>query len=231
MAPSAPLPLPLAQKPQAPLPLEPSLAAKPWRPGAIKGLVSRLYLRAAPLVARLPGMLMALLMALGLALAAEPAQAALNTNSYDGNIYALYAGNGSLVPPRNNLAQTLAAHRPAALIFYLDDDSASKQFAPVVSELQRLWGNNIELIPLVSDPLQNRPDAGSDDPAHYWKGLVPQVVVLGKAGEVLLDASGQVPLENINEAISNATGIALPEGLVQSSTQSFNELNSEVVSR
>jgi hypothetical protein len=176
-------------------------------------------------------MLMALLMALGLALAAEPAQAALNTNSYDGNIYALYAGNGSLVPPRNNLAQTLAAHRPAALIFYLDDDSSSKQFAPVVSELQRLWGNNIELIPMVSDPLQNRPDAGSDDPAYYWKGLVPQVVVLGKAGEVLLDASGQVPLENINEAISNATGIALPEGLVQSSTQSFNELNSEVVSR
>ena len=140
MAPSAPLPLPLAQKPPAPLPLEPSLFA------------------------RLPGMLMALLMALGLALAAEPAQAALTTNSYDGNIYALYAGNGSLVPPRNNLAQTLAAHRPAALIFYLDDDSSSKQFAPVVSELQRLWGNNIELIPLVSDPLQNRPDAGSGDP-------------------------------------------------------------------
>ncbi len=211
MAPSAPLPLPLAQKPQAPLPLEPSLFA------------------------RLPGMLTALmlavLMAWGLALAAEPAQAALNTNSYDGNIYALYAGNGSLVPPRNSLAQTLAAHRPAALIFYLDDDSSSKQFAPVVSELQRLWGNNIELIPMVSDPLQNRPDAGSGDPAHYWKGLVPQVVVLGKAGEVLLDASGQVPLENINEAISKATGIPLPEGFLQSSTQSFNELNSEVVSR
>jgi hypothetical protein len=176
-------------------------------------------------------MLMALLMALGLALAAEPAQAALNTNSYDGNIYALYAGNGSLVPPRNSLAQTLAAHRPAALIFYLDDDSSSKQFAPVVSELQRLWGNNIELIPMVSDPLQNRPDAGSGDPAHYWKGLVPQVVVLGKAGEVLLDASGQVPLEKINEAISGATGIPLPEGLLKSSTLSFNELNSEVVSR
>lgn len=227
MATSAPLPLPLAQKPPAPLPLEPSLAAKPWRPGAIKGVVSRLYLQ----VARLPGMLMALLLIWGLGLPAEPVQAALTTNSYDGNIYALYAGNGSLVPPRNSLAQTLAAHRPAVLIFYLDDDSASKRFAPVVSELQRLWGNNIELIPLVSDPLQNRPDGGSDDPAHYWKGLVPQVVVLGKAGEVLLDASGQVPLEKINEAISGATGISLPEGLLKSSTLSFNELNSEVVSR
>ena len=227
MATSAPLPLPLAQKPPAPLPLEPSLAAKPWRPGAIKGVVSRLYLQ----VARLPGLLLVLLLIWGLGLTAGPVQAALTTNSYDGNIYALYAGNGSLVPPRNSLAQTLAAHRPAALIFYLDDDAASKQFAPVVSELQRLWGNNIELIPLVSDPLQNRPDGGSDDPAHYWKGLVPQVVVLGKAGEVLLDASGQVPLEKINEAISGATGIPLPEGLLKSSTLSFNELNSEVVSR
>ena len=227
MAPFAPLPLPLAQKPPAPLPLEPSLAAKPWRPGAIKGVVSRLYLQ----VARLPGLLLVLLLIWGLGLTAGPVQAALTTNSYDGNIYALYAGNGSLVPPRNSLAQTLAAHRPAALIFYLDDDSASKQFAPVVSELQRLWGNNIELIPLVSDPLQNRPDGGSGDPAHYWKGLVPQVVVLGKAGEVLLDASGQVPLEKINAAISGATGIPLPEGLLKSSTLSFNELNSEVVNR
>jgi hypothetical protein len=28
-----------------------------------------------------------------------PVGAVLNTDSYDGNIYALYAGNGSLVPP------------------------------------------------------------------------------------------------------------------------------------
>ena len=86
----------------------------------------------------------------------QPAQAALTTNSYDGNIYALYAGNGSLVPPRSSLAQALADHRPAAVIYYLDDDAASKQFSPVVSELQRLWGNSVELIPLVTDPLQNR---------------------------------------------------------------------------
>ena len=34
-----------------------------------------------------------------LLLVVSPAQAVLNDDRYDGNIYALYAGNGSLVPP------------------------------------------------------------------------------------------------------------------------------------
>jgi len=38
-----------------------------------------------------------------LLLVVAPAQAVLNDDRYDGNIYALYAGNGSLVPPANPL--------------------------------------------------------------------------------------------------------------------------------
>ena len=84
-----------------------------------------------------------LMLGLGLGLGAGQAQASLTSNSYDGNIYALYAGNGSLVPPRSSLAQAMADQRPAVVIYYLDDDAASKQFAAVVSELQRLWNRNI----------------------------------------------------------------------------------------
>ena len=36
-----------------------------------------------------------------------PAWAGLNDDNYDGNIFALYAGNGSIVPPRFSLAQSL----------------------------------------------------------------------------------------------------------------------------
>jgi len=161
----------------------------------------------------------------------QPVAASLTNNTYDGNIYALYAGNGSLVPPRTTLAQALAEHRPAVVVYFLDDASASKRFASEVSELQRLWGNSIELIPLATDPLQNRPDGGVDDPAHYWKGVIPQVVVFDAAGKVVLDASGQVDPDGLNRAISTATGIALPEGQRSSTTISFNELNSEVISQ
>ena len=161
----------------------------------------------------------------------RPAQAALNTNSYDGNIYALYAGNGSLVPPRSTLEEAMAAGRPVVLVYYLDDASASKRYAPVVSELQRLWGNAVELMPLATDPLQNRADGGPTDPAHYWRGVVPQVVVLDGSGTVRLNATGPVELSRINAAISAATGLPLPQGVGQETTMSFNELNSEVVSR
>jgi hypothetical protein len=161
----------------------------------------------------------------------QPASAALTTNTYDGNIYALYAGNGSLVPPRSSLAQAMADHRPTAVIYYLDDDAASKQFSPVVSELQRLWGNTIELIPLVIDPLQNRAKEGPTDPATYWDGVIPQVVVFDTDGKVVFNASGLVDVDRINDGVSKATGIPLPEGGTTSTTVSFNELNAEVVSR
>jgi hypothetical protein len=101
----------------------------------------------------------------------------------------------------------------------------------VVSELQRLWGNSVELIPLVTDPLQNRATTGPSDPATYWSGLVPQVVVFNAEGEVVLDASGQVDVDRINAALSKATGLPLPEGGTSSTMVSFNELNAEVVSR
>jgi hypothetical protein len=167
------------------------------------------------------------LLMLGLA---TPAFAALTSNSYDGNIYALYAGNGSLVPPRTSLGQSLASHRTAVLVYYLDDCGDCKRFAPVVSEIQRSWGNTIDLIPLVTDPLQGRDASGKDDPGRYWNGSVPQVVVIDPQGEVRLDTGGQVSVAAIQQAISQATGIPLPEGASGGErTLSLNELNTEVV--
>jgi hypothetical protein len=61
--------------------------------------------------------------------------------------------------------------------------------------------------------------------------VVPQVVVLDGGGTVRLSATGQVELSKINAAISAATGLPLPQGDGQETTMSFNELNSEVVSR
>ncbi|WP_216908949.1 thylakoid membrane photosystem I accumulation factor [Synechococcus sp. CCY 0621] len=166
---------------------------------------------------------------LGLLWAPGEAAASLENDRYDGNIFALYAGNGSLVPPRSSLAQSLAEHRVAVIVYYLDDSSVSKQFSPVVSELQRVWGNAVDLIPLVTDPLQNRPDGGVADPAHYWDGLIPQVVVINSDGRVVFDRHGQVSVDAINAAVSEATGIPMAPGSGNSATLSFNELNSEVV--
>ena len=158
-----------------------------------------------------------------------PAQAIRETDSYDGNIFALYAGNGSLVPPAVTLAESQQAGRTSVIVYHLDDSRTSKAFSPSVSELQRLWGNSVDLLPLTTDALQGRANSDRTDPAHYWHGIVPQVVVIDAKGQVLLDEDGQVPLEKINSAISEATGIPAPQG--QSMSLSFNELNTEVISR
>lgn len=153
------------------------------------------------------------------------AWASLDNDRYDGNIFALYAGNGSLVPPRLSLAEALAAQRVTLLVYYLDDSAASKRFAGVVSELQRVWGNTIELIPLVTDPLQGRPDGGATDPVHYWRGVVPQVVVIGADGQQVFEASGQVDIDAIHGALSQATGLPAPPSRSEQKRISFNELN------
>ena len=174
---------------------------------------------------------LALALLLSLSLLPGAAHASLENDRFDGNIFSLYAGNGSLVPPRSTLAQALGSHRTAVLVFYLDDSSVSKRFAPVVSELQRQWGNSIDLIPLVTDPLQGRPERGPTDPAHYWKGEIPQVVVVDGDGRVRFDAAGSMELAAIDAAISEATGLPLPAGERAGATISINELNREVLNQ
>ena len=163
-----------------------------------------------------------------LLLVVSPAQAVLNDDNYDGNIYALYAVNVSLVPPANTLEDTLADQRTAVIVYYLDDSAVSKRFAPVVSELQRLWGRGIDLLPLTIDPLQGRQPTGAADPATYWRGQIPQVVVIDPQGEVVFDQDGQVSLVAINEAISRATGLPAPDLPTIDQEGSFNEVNIEV---
>ena len=152
-------------------------------------------------------------------------------NRYDGNIFALYAGDGALVPPRNSLKENLQRHRPSVLAFYLDDSSNCKRFAPVLSTLGGEFGAVADVIALSSDGLGPREGATADDPASYWRGVVPQVVILNKQGEVVLDQDGQVPLEVLEQSLATATGIELPDTILQRQTRSMevNEINSELV--
>ena len=74
------------------------------------------------------------------------ANASRDTNSYDGNIFPIYAGNGAIVPPNTTLQESLKNQRIAVLFFYLDDSSDSKAMAPIISGLDLIWRNNICLL-------------------------------------------------------------------------------------
>ena len=155
----------------------------------------------------------------------NPVYSARDTDSYDGNIYPIYAGNGSLVPPPSTLSESLKNERTSVLVFYLDDSSTSKQFAPVVSGIKLLWSSSVDLIPLSIDELDNDDQKTFKDPGYYWRGKIPQTVILDGKGNVILDEDGQVSFDEINDAITQATGLKKPD--FDLTVKSFNEYNSE----
>ena len=155
----------------------------------------------------------------------NPVYSARDTDSYDGNIYPIYAGNGSLVPPQSTLSESLKNERTSVLVFYLDDSSTSKQFAPVVSGIKLLWSSYVDLIPLSIDELDNNDQKTFKDPGYYWHGKIPQTVVLDGKGNVLLDEEGQVSFDQLNDAITKGTGLKKPDFELE--VKSFNEYNSE----
>ena len=154
-----------------------------------------------------------------------PANANRNSNSYDGNIFPIYAGNGSIVPPQNTLEEALKNERISVLFFYLDDSSDSKAMAPVISGLDLIWRNNIDLIALTTDELQNEGSTkDSTQPNYYWNGLIPQTVILDSTGEVKFDKNGMVNIDELNKVIGELKGIDIKDSTF--SVESFNEYNS-----
>ena len=152
-------------------------------------------------------------------------------STYDGNIFALYAGDGAMVPPRNSLADSLERHRPTVLAFYLDDSSDCKRFAPTLSRLNGEFQTAADVIALSTDSLDPAEDVSPDNPSYYWRGLIPQVVIFDRNGDVVLDRVGQIPLEDLEQSLSVAAGLELPEAMSERQTKAMevNEINAEVV--
>ena len=156
----------------------------------------------------------------------NPANAARNNDSYDGNIFPIYAGNGSIVPPKTTLKESLKNKRISLLFFYLDDSSDSKALAPLISGLDLIWRNNIDLIALTTDELQNNFTKDPREPNYYWNGLIPQTIIIDGNGTVKYDTNGMINIDEINEVIGDLTGIKTDDSTF--SIESFNEYNSTI---
>ena len=154
-----------------------------------------------------------------------PANASRDNDNYDGNIFPIYAGNGSIVPPRTTLEESLKNERVSVLFFYLDDSSDSKAMAPVITGLDLIWRNNIDLIALTTDELQiDKSESTLNQPNYYWNGLIPQTIILDKNGGIRFDMNGMVDIDELNKIIAELKGIDIGDS--KFSIESFNEYNS-----
>uniref|UniRef100_UPI0009A909F6 thylakoid membrane photosystem I accumulation factor n=1 Tax=Planktothrix sp. PCC 11201 TaxID=1729650 RepID=UPI0009A909F6 len=157
------------------------------------------------------------------------ALAGLDDDHFDGNIFALYAGNGSLVPPRVTLTESMNQGRPSLLVFFLDDSKDCKKFVTTVSELQRFYGREADFIPVNVDTLLPDAQNSRQEPGYYYKGYVPQTVLINQSGKVVLDKKGQVAFETVDDAFRQVFDLLPRNESVELRRRSFNEFNTELV--
>lgn len=163
-----------------------------------------------------------------LLLGTPPALASLNDDRFDGNVFVLYGGNGSLVPPRVTLAESLKREQPALLVFYVDDSSDCKQYATVISQLQAPYGRAANFIPIDIDSIPVKSTYEPTEPGYYYKGLVPQTVLINQKGEVALDAVGQLAYERVDDVFREVFDLLPRSESIELKRRTYNEFNSEL---
>ena len=158
----------------------------------------------------------------------QPAYAGIKDDVYEGNIFVVFAGNGSLVPAKQTLAQALEQHRPTMLAFYVDDSSDCKKYAIVISRVQEFYGRAVEIIPVNVDTILPKQTYKPTEPGYYYSGGVPQLVVFNQSGEVVLNKKGQVPYEEIDDRLREVFDLLPRTESVQLKRRAFNEYSSEL---
>jgi hypothetical protein len=156
-----------------------------------------------------------------------PALAAMDDDRFDGNIYVLYAGNGSLVPPRIGLADSLKDKKPAMLVFYLDDSKDCKRFAGIVSQAQSFYGRAANLIPISVDSL-NAQKYANNEAGYYYSGKVPQTVIFDGNGKIVFNETGNSSFESIDDAFRKVFNRPDRPAGKKLEQRSLNEFNSEL---
>jgi hypothetical protein len=157
------------------------------------------------------------------------ALAGINDDNYEGNVFVLYGGNASLVPPKTTLEKSMAASdRATLLVLYLDDYSDCKQYASAVSRMQAFYGRATDIIPVNVDTILPELTYKPTEPGYYYKGAVPQVIVFDKAGKVVLNETGQVPYERVDDTLREVFDLLPRTESSELKRRSFNEFSSEV---
>lgn len=155
--------------------------------------------------------------------------AGLNDDHYDGNIFALYAGNGSLVPPRVTLKQSLQYGKPAVVVIYVDDSQDCKQFASVISQLQAPYGRVANFIPIMADAIPVKANYDPSEPGYYFRNAVPQTLIFDGAGQLVFNQTGTIAYETIDDALRQVFDLLPRTESAELRRRPVNELNTELV--
>ncbi len=157
------------------------------------------------------------------------ALAGIDDDRYDGNVYVVYAGNGSLIPPPLDFAESRSREMPIILVYYVDDSSDCKKFSIVVSRMQKFYGRAASIIPVTVDSIPLKANYSPEELGYYYQGFVPQTVILDQEGKIVFDEQGQIAYEEVDDALREVFDLLPRSESVELKRRSFNEFNYELV--
>ena len=158
---------------------------------------------------------------------AHPVFAGIDDDKYDGNVFVLYAGNGSLVPARISLEDSLKVNKPSLLVFYVDDSSDCKKYSTVVDRLQSQYGKALNIMPISIDTMFAEKYA-ANEPGYYYAGTIPQTVVIDQEGKVVLDKKGIISYETTDNVMRQIFNLEATKQTSDFEQRNFNEFNAEL---
>ncbi len=159
----------------------------------------------------------------------SPASASIDDDRLDGNIFVVYAGNGSLVPAKLSLKDSLQREMPTVLVYYLDDSRDCKQFAIVVSRIQEFYGRAANIIPISVDSIPVKGSYTKQEAGYYYQDIIPQTVILDSEGNKIFDGQGQVKYEAVDDVLREVFDLLPRSQSVQLKRRTVNEFNDELV--
>ncbi len=159
----------------------------------------------------------------------SPAWATLEDDRYDGDIFALYGGNGSLIPPKVKLADSLKQGKPTLLVLYTDDSRDAKQYSITVSQVQAFYGRVTDILAIRVDSLPVKAKYDPTEPGYYFKGFVPQTVIFDQSGKVRLNETGNIAFEKLDDTFREIFDLLPRSQSVTLKRRAVNEINTELV--
>lgn len=164
-----------------------------------------------------------------LLLGTPPAYASLTDDRFDGNVFALYGGNSSLVNPKFNIQQSLERKKPVIVVLYVEDSRDSKAFASTISQIQSFYANELTFVTYNVDAIVPGATLTPENPGYYYQGVVPQTVILDGNGKVALNAKGAIPFEQIDDKLREVFDLLPRSQSVQLKRRQLNEVNTELI--
>ncbi|WP_322505608.1 thylakoid membrane photosystem I accumulation factor [Chroococcidiopsis cubana] len=156
------------------------------------------------------------------------ALAGINDDNYEGTFCVVW-WKCLTSTTKTTLEKSMAASdRATLLVLYLDDCSDCKQYASAVSRMQAFYGRATDIIPVNVDTILPELTYKPTEPGYYYKGAVPQVIVFDKAGKVVLNETGQVPYERVDDTLREVFDLLPRTESSELKRRSFNEFSSEV---